>query len=61
MQSKTEYFGLAALKLKYEVDTGIILAELFKRPISSIDDFKLEDIEIRDYLCHKTIKANMVV
>lgn len=33
----------------------------FKRPISSIDDFKLEDIEIRDYLCHKTIKANMVV
>lgn len=33
----------------------------FKRPISSIDDFKLEDIEIRDYQCHKTIKANMVV
>lgn len=33
----------------------------FKREIDSIDDFKLEDIEIRDYQCHKTIKAKMVV
>lgn len=33
----------------------------FKRPISNIDDFQLEDIEIKDYQCHKTIKAKMVV
>lgn len=33
----------------------------FKRPISNINDFNLEDIEIKDYQCHKTIKAKMVV
>lgn len=33
----------------------------FKRKIDNIDNFKLEDIEIKDYQCHKSIKAKMIV